>query len=105
VTAAVLIGGGLLLKRLLATPRTLALAGLVRSYQHGRSAERVEAMRDVLSAFGLAGLDAPPHPAKVQRMLAAARAFDQMEGPYNWGIRVEKLLLEECVRRGWARPS
>ena len=103
LTAAVIIGGGLLLAQVFSSNRTKALTSLVSAYRFGSEDERTQAFEAVFNVFGFEDSGNVDQPA-LHEMLDAAKTFDSRYGRYHWGILAEKLLIEECVRRGLGKP-
>ena len=100
LTAAGFIGGGLWFWGRSLPPRERALRRLVAAHRSGDTVRQVDAIAETFAAFGIAAHH--PTDQSLQEMLAHAHAFDKRHGADHQGIQTEKILLELCVRRGWA---
>ena len=94
-----IIGGGLLLARRFSSPRTKALTALIQAHRFGDPTKRDQSIRNALAAFDIADQSTDDD---IHAMLTEAKAFDIRYGRFHWGVSAEKLLLEECVARGFA---
>ena len=95
-----IIGGGLFLANRLCSPRTKVLTRLIQAHRFGDAAKQADAIEAVLAAFDITAQSTQDD---IDALLVEAKAFDIRYGRFHWGVLAEKLLLEQCVRRGLAK--